>query len=122
MAIDGHQGEFNHHRQADGLLLQHESGAAGNRDRQLARESCSDGRARGCDFVFGLEGLDAEMVMARHLVENIAGGSNGVGAEKDRIVQLFAGGDNAPRQSGVARDVPVIAGFDLCRGNRVAVS
>ena len=48
------------------------------------------------DLVLGLEGLDAEVAVARDLVEHVAGRRDRVGAEEDRPLHLHAGGDDAP--------------------------
>ena len=113
--VDHHQRQLDHHRQPEGLLLQDEAGAAETVNGELPGEGRADRRADGGDLVLGLEGLDAEVAEARHLVEHVAGRRDRIGAEKDGRPS-GRGGDDAPGQCRVARDVAVGARLDLGRG------
>ena len=54
-----------------------------------------------------MEGEDAEVFVARQLMENVAGGGDGVGAVKERQAAQLAGRNEPGGQGLVARDVPV---------------
>jgi hypothetical protein len=73
------------------------------------RERGADRRADRRDLVLGLERLHAEVPEARHLVQHVARGRDRIGAEEDRPIHLHARGNDAPRERGVAGDVPVRA-------------
>ena len=62
-------------------------------------------------LVLGLEGPDPEFVPTGQLMEDVGSGSDRVAAEKQWNSRLLRCGDEAPRQSGVAVDVGIGAGF-----------
>ena len=78
-----------------------------------AAEGRADGRADGRDLVLGLEGLDAEALEARQLVQDVAGRRDRVAAVEQRPARELAGGEEAQRRRLVAGDVAVEAGLQL---------
>ena len=78
-------------------------------DAERAAERGAERRAGGGDLVLGLEGADAELLVARELLEDRRGRRDRVRAEVERQLALHAGGDEAERQRLVARDLPVEA-------------
>ena len=109
-------------RQRDRLALEGDAGAAGGGDAEVAGERGAERHADRGDLVFGLHGADAEVLVLRELVEDVAGRRDRVRAERDRQLGELAGGDEAPRERGVAGDAGVLAGGQLGRADLVAVA
>ena len=99
------------HREADRLLLQHDARPGRDRDAERAAERRAERGARGRDLVLGLEGLDAERLVARELLEDRRGRRDRVGAEVELQPRLPRRGDEADRERLVAGDVAVGAGL-----------
>ena len=96
-------------REPDRLGLQHDARAGRRADAERAAERGAERGAGGRDLVLGLERADAELLVARELLEDRRRGRDRVGAEVERQLALDAGGDEAERQRLVARDLPVEA-------------
>ena len=67
----------------------------------------AEGGADAGDLVLGLQRAHAEVLVLRQLVEDVGRRGDRVAAEEDRQLGQLAGGDQAPRQRGVAGDVGV---------------
>ena len=52
----------------------------------------------GGDFVFGLERADAEVLVPRQLVQNVAGRRDRIAAVEQLAAAALGGGDQAPGQ------------------------
>jgi hypothetical protein len=81
----------------------------------------ADGRTDAGDLVLGLQGAHAEALVLRQLVEDVRRGRDRVGPEEQGQLRQLAGGDQAPRQRGVAVDVGVGAGRQRGRVDLVGV-
>ncbi len=86
-------------------------------DRAAVRRA--DGRADRGDLVLGLEGLDAELLVARQLVEDVRGRRDRVAPVEQRPVGQPRGGHEAERGRLVAGDVAVRARVELGRRHAV---
>ena len=87
----------------------------------MAAEGGAERRAEAGDLVFGLERAHAEVLVLRQLVEDVRRRRDRVAAEQHRQLGELAGGDEPPRQRGVAGDVRVEPGRQRCRLHLVAV-
>ncbi len=110
--VDDQERELEAHGHAHGLRLEVGPGPARGGDAQRAAEGGPDGGADAGDLVLGLDGADAEVLVLGELVEDVGGRGDRVGTEEQREVGLVGGGDEAPRQGGVAGDVGVDAGLE----------
>ena len=82
-------------------------GAGGQAHRAAVRGA--DGRPDGRDLVLGLEGAHAEVLVRRQLVEDVAGGRDGVRAVEQVATGQLGRGHEAERGRLVAGDVAVRA-------------
>ncbi len=71
------------------------------------------------DLVLGLHRAHAEVLVLGELVEDVGGRRDRVRPEKEREMGLVGGGDEPPRQGGVAGDVGVHAGLEGGRADLV---
>ena len=111
--VDEDERELEAQREPEGFGLEVEAGAARTGDAEAARERGADRRARGGDLVFGLQGLHAELLQLRELVEDVGRGRDRVRRVEQRQLRLLRGGDEPVRQRDVPGDVPVGAGREL---------
>ena len=95
--------------------LEGDARAGAGRHAHRAAVARADGRADGRDLVLGLEGLDAEVLVAGQLMEDVAGRGDRVRAVEQRPLGELAGGHEAERRRLVAGDVAVRAGGELGR-------
>ena len=105
--VDDQQRQLQGDGQTDGFGLEVEARAAGRGDAEGAGVGGAQGGADAGDLVFGLEGADAEVLVLGQLVQDVRGRGDRVAAEEKRQLGQLAGGDEAPRQRRVARDVGV---------------
>ena len=108
--VDDHQRQLEHRRQPDRLRLQVHPGAAGRGDPELAGEGGAERHVGGGDLVLGLDGADAEAVVAGEVVEQLGGGRDRVAGEEQLQAAPDAGRDQAQRHRLGAVDVAVLAG------------
>ena len=116
--VDHDQRKLKAHGEPEGFALERNTRATGGRDADVAAIARAEGGADGGDLVFGLEGPDAEVLVLRQLVKDVARRRDRIRAEEQREAGLLACGDQAPTQGGVAVDVRVRAGRELRRANR----
>ena len=76
--------QLEHDREPDRLGLEDDARAGRGRDAERAAERRADRRAGGGDLVLGLERADAEVLVARELLEDRARRRDRVGAEEER--------------------------------------
>src|SRR5690606_13432198 len=119
--VDDDEGQLGGHRQADGFGFECHAGSAGGGDPDVASVGGADGGADRRDFVFSLDSGNAEVFVAAQLVQDVAGGGDGIGAQHQRQASLLARCDQPPRCSHVPADVAVEAGLDRGAGYLVAV-
>ena len=62
-----------------------------------------------CNFVFGLESIDREILEAGEIVQDVAGRGNRIGTEEQRAAGLDRRGDEAEGGRGIAGDVAIDA-------------
>ena len=77
------------------LLLEGDARAGRGGHAHRAAVAGADRRADGRDLVLGLERLDAEVLVARELVEDVRGGRDRVGAVEQVATRELRGGDEA---------------------------
>ena len=116
--VDHDQRKLKAHGEPEGFALERNTRATGGRDADMAAIARAEGGADGGDLVFGLEGPDAEVLVLRQLVKDVARRRDRIRAEEQREAGLLACGDQTPTQGGVAVDVRVRAGRELRRANR----
>ena len=68
------------------------------------------------DLVLGLESVDREILEGREIMQNVAGRSDRIGAQKQWASALHRRGDKAQRRGGVAGDVAVETRGDVAAG------
>src|SRR5581483_2543415 len=95
--------------------LEDDARAGGRRDAERAAERRADRRAGRRDLVLRLEGPDAELLVARELLEDRARRRDRVRAEEERQPGEARRGDETERERLVAGDVAVRAGLELRR-------
>ena len=110
--VDDEQRQLEADGQADRLGLEVDARAARRGHAEMAAEGGAEGGADAGDLVLGLQGAHAEVLVLRQLVEDVGRRGDRVGAEEQRQLGQLAGGDQAPRQRGVAGDVGVGAGLE----------
>ena len=103
-------------------LLRAHAGAAGGGDAEMAGERGAERHADRGDLVLGLHGADAEVLVLRQFVQDVAGRRDRVRPERDRQLGQLAGGDEAPGERRVAGDAGVLAGRQLGGAHLVAVA
>ena len=95
-------------------------GPGRGRDAERAAERGADRGADGGDLVLRLERADAEVLVARELLEDRARRRDRVRAEEERQPRQLRRGDEPERQRLVAGDVAVRARRELRRLHLVA--
>ena len=120
--VDDEQRQLERDGERDRLALEGQAGPAGGGDAEVAGEGGAERHADGGDLVLGLHGADAEVLVLRQLVEDVRGRRDRVRAERDRELGELTGGDDAPRQRGVAGDARVLAGGQRRRSDLEAVA
>ena len=113
--VADYERKLEHHREPHRFRLQHDSRPGRRRHAQGSTECRTDRRADGRDLVFGLERPDAEVLVARELLEDRARRRDRVRAEKERQTGQLRGREQPVRQRLVPRDVAVRARGELCR-------
>ena len=103
----------------DHLRLEHDARPGRGRDAERAAERRTERRAAGGDLVLGLERRDAEVLVARELLEDRRRRRDRVGAEEERQAGELRGGDQPVADRRVAGDLPVAAGRELRRRDLV---
>jgi len=108
--IDDDQRQFRHHGQTDGFTFERHAGAAGTGGADVPCVGCADrGTDRG-DLIFGLEGLDAEVVFVRgQCVQHVAGRCDRIAGIKQRRLREIGGRQQSVGNRLGAGDVAVIA-------------
>ena len=117
--VDDQQRQLGHHGQPERLGLQRHARARRAGDAERAAVGGADRGADAADLVLGLEGDDVEVLVLGQLVQDVRRRRDRVAAEHDLDVGQLAGRDDAVRQRGVARDLPVFAGRQLRRRHLV---
>ena len=108
--VDDDEGQLHHDRETHGLRLEGDARAGGSRQPQRSTEGGADGRADGRDLVLRLEGAHAEVLVGRELVQDLAGGRDGVGGVDEVPPGQLGGGHEAQGGGLVAVDVAIGAG------------
>ena len=93
------------------LTLKADARAGGGGHGQSAGERCSDGRGCARNLVLTLDGLHAQRLVLRQLVEHVGGRRDGVRTEVKLQASLLCCGDEAVGRGLVARDVHIAAGL-----------
>ena len=119
--IHHQQGQLQADGQTDGFAFEGEAGAGCGGDADVSAVGCADGCAHRGDFVFGLEGADAEVLALGEFVEHVGGGRDRIRTEEQRPLGLLAGGDQTPGECCGAVDVGVGAGLQLGGADFVGV-
>ena len=91
--IHHQQGQLQAQRQPNGFAFEGKAGAGCGGDADVSAVGCADGCAHRSDFVFGLEGADAEVLAFGEFVEDVGGWRDRIRAEEERPLGLLAGGD-----------------------------
>ena len=115
--VDDHQRQLQRHREGDRLGLQVHPRAAGRGHPELAAEGGAERHVGGGDLVLGLDGADAEAVVAGEVVQQFGGGGDRIGREEELQPALDAGRDQPHRHRVGAVDVAVLAGVERRRGD-----
>src|SRR5205814_10421147 len=97
-------------READRLGLEREAGARARGDADRAAVRCADRGANRRELVLGLERADAEVTVARELMEQRRGRRDRVGAEDDLAIRELAGGREAECERLAAAHAAILAG------------
>ena len=107
------QGQLGDGGQAEGLSLQRHTRARCAGDRDGPGPAGTDGCADGRDLVFGLEGDDVVVLVLGQVMQDVAGGRDGVRALEERLTCQVRRCHKAQGQGLVARDVAVGAWLEL---------
>ena len=102
------QRQLQRHGQAGGLAFQGDARTTGGGDAEVAGERRAERHAGRGNLVFCLHRAHAEVLVLGELVQDVAGGSDGITAEEHGQLRQLAGSDKAPRQCDVAADVGVL--------------
>ena len=81
--------------QAERFGLERHARTGGGGDAKRTGISSADGRGNRGDFVLGLKGDYAEILVLRQLVQNVRSGSDWIRAQKKRDARLLRSGDKA---------------------------
>ena len=101
-------------------LLSAIPGPAGSGEGNRAAKSRADGRADGRNFVLCLKSTDIEVFEPRQIVQNIAGGRDGIRAVEQGFFREFGCRDEAHRNGFVAGHFAISSGLKPCRTHAVA--
>ena len=110
--VDDDHRQLERHRQADGLLLEVQAGAAGSGNAEMTAEGRPQGRPGGGDLVLGLEGSNAEVLVAGQLVKDLRGRRDRIAGVEDGQAARHAGRDEPPGQRRGAARVPIGSGSE----------
>ncbi len=120
--VDDEQRQLQRHGERDGLALQRQAGTAGGGDAEMSGERRAERHADRRDLVLGLHRAHAEVLVLRQLVEDVGGGRDGVGPERDGELGELTAGHDAPGERGVAGDARVLTGGQRRRAHLEAVA
>jgi len=91
--IDNDQRQFGNHSQTDRFALQRQTGTGCGSRSQATGKAGTDRSTDSGNFIFRLNGDNAEFLMFRQFMQNIGGRSNRVASEEQPQAGLLGGGD-----------------------------